>query len=666
MNLFDAFKQFIINHSKEVAYKPGSDKYDSDKLTAVLKELDFNNIIVSKDDVNKVKDFIEISDYFHAVMEDVYSYIKKDFDDFNMNGESIIQFFIAYLNREYKIIINKTHEQVKNHSKGTYLFQDMVNPKLQLPNGAYVDSRAALEGATDAINLICNYLRFFLKQDFKNEKASPERFAANVLRVFQIANVYVTFKHSYDDMLYNGGFVKIEREKKVFTFDYDNHYHLKLLRAGNMMFSERVFHVNNKFKAEKKTTVLSKYVSLYRINPNIQLKDGCVMLECIHGEAQLHHEIAVETAAAIVSFYDYLDLNMTLNKMRNVLLVEALAVLNALRYVCCEAFERLDCDVSMFTKEQMDCIPRLFKKSDLISIIEKLTGINSNIVKIVLEVFEVDWKHYNNIWTSPLIVVDDYYCVPFFPIINCVPYNVIDYLLLSGGCDLDERGDDFEKYIYKSITEVKHLYSIDCLPSKYYGNLNDGEEIDLIVVLKNLVIVVEAKCIHYSMEPQDYHNAWERLKEGAKQASRKATFVESHPELFEMEGALRKKRFLPVVVTNYPTFTGFDYNGVFIIDSHSFIAYLNSGDMVMKELSSSMSPIRSDILFYKTEDEYSSNFEFYLKNNPIKEIYMSKIDVENLELMPTINPWKCYGKSAVYRGDPGFDIQNESTSVNNS
>ena len=657
MKLFDAFKQYIVNHPKEGAYKPTSNKYDRAKLCGIINELEEDIVEVSQDDEDKLGDFITISDYFHEMHNEVYDRIKKDFYDFNMKGVDIIEFFIADLNREYRVVRTKMRNAALQQTEGTYLYQDMMNPRLQLSPGAFVDTRAALEASTEAINMICNYLRFFLKEDFKNEDADPKMFASNVIRIYQMADVSVTFKHSYDDILFNGGFVKIDKDKHVLTFDYDDYHKLRLLTVGGMMFGERALYMNTKFRLYGKKMRLGKYVANYRIK-RIKLQRGCVSLEFGQGDPKGHKIIAMEMESAIEAFYEYLDINVKLVKMGNILLGEALAVWTALRYICYESSERIDCDVSMLTKEQMGAIPRLFKKDDLIKHIEKLTGLNMNKVKTALKAFEADWSSYNDIWTSPLFLNDTYYSIPFFPIINCVAYNVIDTLLEKGGYDLNERGKIFEKYIYDRIINEKHEYGIVCSASKYYGTKENGEEIDLIVVLKDLVILGEAKCIHYSMDPQDYHNAWNRLSYGAEQAKKKAAFVEKNPELFVELGDLRGKTVLPIVVTNFPTFVGFEHDGVYVIDSHSLISYLNVGCITMRELSLTGNPIKQAQFFYNNEDEYSANFEQYLKKNPLKENYMPKVVVEDMTLMPNISPWKCYAKSAIYKGHPGFDIVN--------
>ena len=57
IRLFDAFKQYIVNHPKVTAYKPTSGKYDGGKLRDVVKKLKPLEVDSSKDEIDKVGDF---------------------------------------------------------------------------------------------------------------------------------------------------------------------------------------------------------------------------------------------------------------------------------------------------------------------------------------------------------------------------------------------------------------------------------------------------------------------------------------------------------------------------------------------------------------------------------------------------------------------------------
>ena len=230
-------------------------------------------------------------------------------------------------------------------------------------------------------------------------------------------------------------------------------------------------------------------------------------------------------------------------------------------------------------------------------------------------------------------------------------------MMSRGGVDLDNRGKLFERYLYQQLTEKRTSYPINCLKAGDYGDKGDSEEIDVVVGMKNVVLVADAKCIHYSVEPINYAEAWGRLEEGCEQAIRKALFIRNHPELFLALGDFSNKRFVPFVITNYPTYTGFSHNGVYVIDSHSFLAYMQGGYVTMREMGMNENPIIAARRFYQNEDQYSDNFESYLQSNPIKEIFRKRIYIRDLPLMPeSKDTYKVVSKSAEVVNDPQFNI----------
>lgn len=115
------------------------------------------------------------------------------------------------------------------------------------------------------------------------------------------------------------------------------------------------------------------------------------------------------------------------------------------------------------------------------------------------------------------------------------------------------------------------------MPASKYGSSGNEEEIDVLISMKNVVLLADAKCIHYSIEPFNYSEAWQRLKEGCEQVIRKVEFVKNNPQYFSRLGDFSSKTFIPFVITNYPTFSGFSHKGVYVIDSHSFYLICNLG-----------------------------------------------------------------------------------------
>ena len=657
-DFFKAYKRYIIHHPKRVQYKPTADKaFDKRKLYDVYKEI-VKDVVPKEEDCALIYDFVRISQYLHDIYSEVYKHLNDDLRHLNLKGIEVAEYLVACLNRDYKVIWKKRAEAMEKAEKGTYLTSDMFNFKLlsSSPGIGMLDVRGSLEAATDSYNLIMNYLRHFLDKKFETDDAKEGEFAGRLIRMFQITQIAVVFKHSYDDILYNKGFVKVDDENRSIMFDYDNHEDQTLLRAGDMMFSERRLHVMSENLHKQIKPRLYQYVTDRRIK-RAKIENSVITLEFGQGNAKEHKEIVDDLQASIDAFYEFLQGETVLPQMANATVDEAISVWGAIQYIAMYVSTYTDYDVALFKKEDFSVVPSKIRKDSLIDYVVKLTNIKASKVKMVIMKMEADWSRYNDMWTSMIYPVGDYYLLPFYPILYSSPYNVIDQMMLRGGVDLDNRGKLFERYLYQQLTEKRRSYPIKCLKAGVYGENGDSEEIDVVVGMKNAVLVADAKCIHYSVEPINYAEAWGRLEEGCEQAIRKALYIRNHPEHFLALGDFSNKRFVPFVITNYPTYTGFSHNGVYVIDSHSFLAYMQGGYVTMREMGMNENPIIAARRFYQNEDQYSDNFESYLQSNPIKEIFRKRIYFRDLPLMPeSKDTYKVVSKSAEVVNDPQFNI----------
>ena len=657
-DFFKAYKRYIIHHPKRMQYKPTADKaFDKGKLYDVYKEI-VKDVVPKEEDFALISDFVRISQYLHDIYSEVYKHLNDDLRHLNLKGIEVAEYLVACLNREYKVIWKKRAEAMDKAEKGTYFTSDMFDFKLlsSAPGIGMLDARASLEAATDSYNLIMNYLRHFLDEKFETDDAKEGEFAGRLIRMFQITQIAVVFKHSYDDILYNKGFVKVDDENRSIMFDYDNHEDLILLRAGDMMFSERRLHVMSENLHKQIKPRLYRYVTDRRIK-RAKIENSIITLEFGQGNAKEHKEIVDDLQASIDAFYEFLQGETVLPQMANATVDEAISVWGAIQYIAMYVSTYTDYDVALFKKEDFSVVPSKIRKESLIDYVVKLTNIKASKVEMVIMKMEADWSRYNDMWTSMIYPVGDYYLLPFYPILYSSPYNVIDQMMLRGGVDLDNRGKLFERYLYQQLTEKRTSYPITCLKAGVYGDNGDSEEIDVVVGIKNVVLVADAKCIHYSVEPINYAEAWGRLEEGCEQAIRKALFIRNHPEHFLALGDFSNKRFVPFVITNYPTFTGFSHNGIYVIDSHSFLAYMQGGYVTMREMGMNENPIIAARRFYQNEDQYSDNFERYLQSNPIKEIFRKRIYIRDLPLMPeSKDTYKVVSKSAEVVNDPQFNI----------
>ncbi len=653
---FEAYKRCIIKHPKMLEYKPTSDTYDAQKLYDIAKRLN-KKIPCSEEDEKAVIDFVEISNYIHNLYVKLYNHINNNYRHLSLKGCDIAEYLVAALNREYKVIWNKRKATLNKVERGLYFLSDMMNFKLQSPRPeiGLIDARACLESATDACSLLLNYLRYFLDKELIHEDFKPEEFAGRIIDSMQVGQIAVVLKYSYDDILCNDGFIYIDEKNKLITFDYENYHNLKLLKAGDMMFFERRIQVRNRACINNIKPKLYKYITDYRIK-NVKIINSCITLNFGQGEPKGHKQIVSDMQSAIDAYYEFLVGDTILPNYANSTIDEVISVWCAIQYIALYVSFNINYDISINAREDFSSVPSKMLKSDLISYIIKLTGIKLAKVRASLTALEADWTKFNDIWTAMLYPVGEYYLLPFFPILYSSPYNVIDQLMARGGFDLDDRGRQFETFLYNQLTQKEPPYPITCMPTGKYGIQGNEEEIDVLISMKNVVLVADAKCIHYSVEPINYAEAWNRLIEGCEQVIRKVEFIKNNPQHFNNLEDYSSKAFIPFVITNYPTFTGFSHSGVYIIDSHSFLAYMQNGIMTTRQLTLPIDSIVGIRKFYSSEDQFSDEFAKYLSDNPVKHEFLKRIYIHDLPLPIGIDSWRSIAKSAQIRNDSRFNM----------
>lgn len=656
---FKAYKEYVIKQKRKSEFKPTTDKFDKVALQNAYKDVELSHPM-TPDDNTAITDFARLSQDLHDIYEKLYQRLDDDLNHLSLKGIDVAEYIVAALNREYKVISDKHNKALKRAIKKPYNASDLLNFKIQStdPNIGMIDARAALESFTECASLLLNNLRHYLNKQFSTDDKKPNEFASRLLDMIHCAHNTVVLKHSYDDILYNNGYVQYDEKNLQVTFDYESRKDLLLLLAGNMMFTERRIFMLGQQREGKIEFRLQHHITNRRIK-KVHIKDSCIKLDFGQGDPKEHKEIAKDLQAAVDSYYEFLDGNLTLPQFHNATINEAISVWGALQYIALYLNNNVNFDVSLYKREDFKAIPTKIIKADLVDYVVKLTNIRADKVKLVFEALQADFSRYNDIWSAMLYPVDTYYLLPFYPLIFSSPFNIIDCLLQKGGVSLDDRGSVFEKYLYNYLTTNQTSYPITCMPTHIYGVQGDSEEIDVLIGMKNAILVADAKCIHYSMDPINYADAWKRLKEGCEQTARKADFVRTHPQYFPELGDYTNKKFITFVVTNYPTFTGFSHNKVYVIDSHSLLAYLTSGFMTMRKLGLKGDSILAAKRFYNNEYQYCNNFEDFLKENPIKSKFMDRLYIHDLPLMKKDGSWKVIAKCAQLKTDSQFDISND-------
>lgn len=202
----------------------------------------------------------------------------------------------------------------------------------------------------------------------------------------------------------------------------------------------------------------------------------------------------------------------------------------------------------------------------------------------------------------------------------------MDYWIEKGGFDLDIRGKYLEKYLqeeFATILEKKGYYSYILKRSKLFNKQKKFEEIDLVIILKSVVLIAEVKCIKFPYDARDKHNSLNRLKQGVKQVKRKKEFIEKYKhEITEIGNQIDGKTLIPIVITNFPMYSGYIIDGIPIADYYLFESYFRSGKMSDAKLHrGGKEEIVKEFHYYKGEDEMNKKIDnFFHHPYPVEQI----------------------------------------------
>ena len=180
-------------------------------------------------------------------------------------------------------------------------------------------------------------------------------------------------------------------------------------------------------------------------------------------------------------------------------------------------------------------------------------------------------------WAQPLVRFGDDFLLVIPCVLSVHLERVSESWMRQGGLDLEERGPEFEKYCRQEL-----LRYVEASPVRGAVSVSSGavrvivpgasEEIDLAVIVGDVVLVAEIKCILWPDEASQIANYRARVEEGARQLSRKLEFARTHTAEFR-EALLRAGcqvpsavRVIGCVLTNSAVFAGFSIEDEPVVD----------------------------------------------------------------------------------------------------
>lgn len=247
-----------------------------------------------------------------------------------------------------------------------------------------------------------------------------------------------------------------------------------------------------------------------------------------------------------------------------------------LQSLAMEIFDSLDSVKIDDMKSLLQFAP-IIQKNALVEAFSRSLVLDCKHAEAMIDVFVFD-SDSHEIWLHPLVAHEDDYCL-VIPCIHSVHLlRIIEGWMRQGGLDLERRGPEFERFCIENLnlflknSPIKEYVTIVDKSVKFRTIDEPEVEIDIVILVENTILLVEAKCILWPDDSLQFSNYHDTTEKAVKQISRKKEAVKKNYAVFSKKlGELgylapENPNVICCVVTNSAVFSGFPINDVPIVD----------------------------------------------------------------------------------------------------
>ncbi len=598
--------------------------YDPTKLERLVLDCDQTNETLTLDTLLEVCNVF--NDYYYQLDEHLKALLRGA-KSINRTG---LEALFSVFNRNF--IVSQTAVENPKKGFGSVTMQDINawSVQSQDPSIGSVFLQNALETDIDALNVVCNIYRHQVQSRVTPIELDEGLFVPVMMNIYAQASFNYILKEMYEDAVWNGGDFEFNRDARAITIKYFNTDELKAQKIGHYRIQlnsmQHYFFFLN--QVGSKTRIGESYSAYFlstRTDKKLKkaLVSNGVIKPTIAKRLSLNtidRELRIQ--GELVAYYPFLDIFNVTAIGGGLTLVQVLTVFASIQELIEKAVQ--DSPYGQFKSlEDVNRYPVRMGHAELVEYLMMRLKYNVKTIRAALSIISSAVTDRIDLWASPILKSNKDYLFGLMPITVPITLKLIDGWLERLGFDLARRGKLFEQYVREQILEMMSRKSWSCYVeprSKLTGH-SKAEEIDLIVVMKNVVIVAELKCTPYSTTPREHYNARKIITKAVDQVKRKTQFLMS--EDFADDSLRQKigdKQILQLVITNFPMFTGSSVNGVPVVDFYLLEGYLRGGSMssgyYKQDKGVMNNHTTSTTYYYRSEVEMNDSLSDFVTNPP--------------------------------------------------
>jgi hypothetical protein len=291
----------------------------------------------------------------------------------------------------------------------------------------------------------------------------------------------------------------------------------------------------------------------------------------------------------------------------------------------------------------------VLKKKDVITLIKNWCDFSASVSETVVQFFcygpGMKWE----LWGHPIVEIDNQNVLFLLaPILYGNMERTFELWMKDGKLDIGEKGFYFEEYarteLKEALTESPKLKDAEVYPQALLLKSGDQEEeIDIVIRIKNIIFLGEAKCILYPSDPIEVARYFEIISGATSQIKRKVRFAKDHLDKLVDELGLTSKGsaselvLCPFVLVNQPYAAGFPLNGVPIVDELIWKRFFEGEyHQMVRTTEEGQLRAKSILELYTDEADATTKASPYLKDPPQLFHYRQNIQT-GVEKYPRID-----------------------------
>ena len=571
----------------------------------------------------------------------------------NLPYETLCRILVACTNISYLTV----SEQFKSsYQTGENLyFSDVFGHQTSSndPGIGPVNTSSAMSTMIDVLHIAINNAKDKAPAILSKLPIQDHEILPRLDQFILICNAYFSIKNSYEAAIWNNGYFESTERHKYFV-RFANIERLKLEEVGRMRLQQDS--MSTYFKLAEllggSTDFDFEWNKIKKEDigiGSVKIRDGYIEYELTGESDPIEFNVELNHFAALQAFYPFLS-NIEIPNCHPLKLWDILSLFHLVLHLFSKVSEGYKLKKNYDSIADILDSPFRIRKIQLVSYLQERTNYPFTVINQFIKLISNPEGKWINFWNYPLLVIEEDILAPFLTITSPMIFHLIDNWLTYGGYDLKERGTLLEKYVRErldiALNNKGYTYNI-LQQKKIKINSGESEEIDLLIILKDIVIIADIKCIRYPMEIRDYHNNYERLRDGSCQVNRKTEFIKKHQkELIRIIGDIGDKPIVKLLITSYPIFAGCIFNDVPVVDFRWLEGYMNENALVhyssrVYEGKYINQPIKNAVL-YNNETDFCKNFEKQMRNPAIVEVFKSRIELHDIKMTVEGSPFEIY------------------------